>query len=238
MQGKKISLILSKTFFISAFINNCLMKCSFHYKLLYTDISGVSNARNIGIEQSNGKYLAFIDDDDIVSENYLQGLYDVAQNDVIPLSYIMEFTENIFNTTSYYITNVYEKNFNKKLSILKIRSYFSVPVCKLITREMIGDFRFDRRFSKGEDSLFMFAISRRNDKYEFTSRNAVYYRRIRTDSLSTQKVSKTYIILNSIKLILAATTIYFKAPRRYSLLFFVTRVLAFLKIIFLKFNSN
>ncbi|GHT97325.1 hypothetical protein FACS1894142_1600 [Spirochaetia bacterium] len=47
----------------------------YHVELLYTEISGVSNARNLGTEKSQGKYIAFIDDDDVISENYLQGIY-------------------------------------------------------------------------------------------------------------------------------------------------------------------
>ncbi|MBS9768163.1 MAG: glycosyltransferase family 2 protein, partial [Flavobacteriaceae bacterium] len=45
-----------------------------HFRLIYTEKSGVSNARNIGISQSKGEYIAFIDDDDWVSDNYFNGL--------------------------------------------------------------------------------------------------------------------------------------------------------------------
>ena len=42
--------------------------------LIYCEHKGVSFARNMGIEFAKGKYLTFIDDDDLVSPNYLEQL--------------------------------------------------------------------------------------------------------------------------------------------------------------------
>ena len=37
---------------------------------------GLSSARNVGIENSNGKYITFIDSDDMIKENFISVLYD------------------------------------------------------------------------------------------------------------------------------------------------------------------
>ena len=39
-------------------------------------MGGVSKARNVGIEVSNGKYLLFIDGDDILSKYYVEKILD------------------------------------------------------------------------------------------------------------------------------------------------------------------
>ncbi len=41
---------------------------------------GLSDARNYGIERSNGNYLTFIDSDDYVKETYLEYLYNLLQS--------------------------------------------------------------------------------------------------------------------------------------------------------------
>ena len=43
-------------------------------RLLHSDIGNVSNARNMGLAQAQGNYICFIDDDDYVSEKYLERL--------------------------------------------------------------------------------------------------------------------------------------------------------------------
>ena len=43
-------------------------------RLIQTGTPGVSNARNIGIDNAKGEYITFIDDDDYVSPRYLENL--------------------------------------------------------------------------------------------------------------------------------------------------------------------
>lgn len=45
-------------------------------KVFHTENKGVSCARNLGINQSTGKYICFIDADDIVHRDYLEKLYN------------------------------------------------------------------------------------------------------------------------------------------------------------------
>jgi len=214
-----------------SYIDDYLSRCTFLYKICYTEIKGVSNARNIGIEQSKGEYLAFIDDDDIISENYLQKLYDIAKNNLIPLSYAKAFKGAIINEENFFLNKIYNKYYTRKITVFNVRSFFSIPYCKLLSREILGSYRFDQNFQNGEDSLFMFAISRRNMKLQFTNRTAVYYRRIRDNSLTTRKISASYKIKNTFRLILAVTRIYFESPSKYSFLLYFFRILAYFKIL-------
>ena len=40
-------------------------------RLLHEAVAGVSNARNVGMKHAWGDFFAFVDDDDVVSSNYL-----------------------------------------------------------------------------------------------------------------------------------------------------------------------
>jgi glycosyltransferase involved in cell wall biosynthesis len=212
-------------------INTFLEKelVAYHVQLIFSSNKGVSNARNVGIEKSKGKYLAFIDDDDIISERYLQAMYDIAEKNIMPLSYLKTFKDNIINSANDYITDNYEKNINKRLCILNTRSYFSTSCCKLIDRNIIASGRFDVKIQNGEDSLFMFSVSDKIKQLRFTGKDCIYYRRLRKNSLSLQKRSLINRMNNFSVLFLAYTIIYFKKPFKYNFLFYISRILAYFK---------
>ena len=49
------------------------------FKVIHKENKGVSNARNKGIELSQGEYLLFVDSDDFLSETYLSSIYSVIE---------------------------------------------------------------------------------------------------------------------------------------------------------------
>ena len=57
-------------------INEVFKECEIPHKIIHQDNSGVSVARNVGIDASNGDYLVFVDADDYVSSNHLSSLYN------------------------------------------------------------------------------------------------------------------------------------------------------------------
>lgn len=62
---------------------------------IQTDTPGVSNARNIGLDNAKGEYICFIDDDDAVSSDYLKGLLEKANENTIVTSNISSFIKDI-----------------------------------------------------------------------------------------------------------------------------------------------
>lgn len=197
-----------------------------------TDEGGVSNARNIALDNVNGEYVTFIDDDDLISTAYLKELYEKATPDTVSLCYPYAFNDGkIEKQLPYGITDAYnyciEHKYNKLSSM--VRKYFSGPCMKLIPMSFIHDRRYDVRFKNGEDSLFMFLISDKIKKVAFTSKDAVYYRRYRDNSAYTRSKTKREIIANKTSLIKAYISIYLRKPQKYSLLFFITRLLGTLR---------
>lgn len=67
--------------------------CDLQVQFFQTDEGGVSNARNIALDNAKGEYITFIDDDDLISPSYLQELYDNATPDTVSLCYPYAFND-------------------------------------------------------------------------------------------------------------------------------------------------
>lgn len=195
-------------------------------KLLQTDQPGVSNARNIGIENSKGEYICFIDDDDIVSPCYLESLYVKADEQTIVISNIYSFKSNINERLkNFFVCSQLEhKEQYINASLLKNRSFLAFPVAKIIHRHIIADRRFDKRFKNGEDALFITSLTDKIKHINFTDEEAIYYVRERIGSASRKKISIKELISKSIQLIIAYIHLYFKNFPHYNFPLFLSRI--------------
>ncbi len=199
---------------------------SFNFTLIQLDAGGVSNARNKGIDSAKGEYIAFIDDDDYVSDSYLEELLKVSSYDTIGLSKTLAFYDGHEETFSYRLTKEYDNNHQRgKQPFFIPRRLFAGPCMKLIHRDIIGTRRFDVRFRNSEDSLFMFAISDRIRFASFTGETAVYYRRYREGSAVMAKRTSLEKAKNALQIIKEESRLYFIAFPKYKFVFYLTRVL-------------
>lgn len=198
--------------------------------LLQTDEAGVSNARNIGIARSRGEFITFIDDDDFVSPDYLNEMYEVSSANVVTISKPKAFIDGVEGYISYKMEDVYKRRSMLGIqSLNSARKFFSGPCMKLIPKRIIQNRQFDIRFRNGEDSLFMFLISDKIDKVNYASDKAIYYRRFRENSAVTTKRTFKERLVNSLSLIKEYSQIFFSALGRYNFIFFITRILGALR---------
>lgn len=204
--------------------------------LIQTDIPGVSNARNIALNAAKGEYIAFIDDDDYISPEYLEELLNVSSKNCIGLTDSIYFNDRDGKSiikNSHHIDYLKLKDLPTN-SLYKSRRFFNGPVMKLIHRDVIGNRRFDTRFTNGEDSLFMALISDRIIKCSFCEPNAVYYRRIRINSATTLKRSWYQNLINNFKCIIQYLKYWSGQPTHYNVPFMTSRILASIKNILIK----
>ena len=206
---------------------------------IHTEIGGVSNARNLALDVALGDYITFIDDDDYVSPKYLEELYKNASKGVVSLCFPLSFVDGSSKTENYYITKDYLKYYNKgKIEYYYPIRFFAGPVYKLIHRDIIGSRRFNTSFSKGEDSLFMFLISDSLSYVSFTSKDAVYFRRFRLDSVTMRKTSIFEIVSYRLKMIKEYSRIYCHNRGNYNFRFYISFILSSLKAIVVESISS
>ncbi len=172
--------------------------------------SGVSNARNTGIDLSSSKYIAFVDSDDTLEENFLEESYSLAFNnnlDVIIGGYNEIKNDKIIKTRlSLPGLHIYEgktiDNFLEKLLTSKTnennKELGDCPTGRIYTRlfkrESIDNLRFNTNVHVSEDTLFMIDYTYQTDRIGII--NKVWYNYYQNDYSVSNATNKEEMISN------------------------------------------
>ncbi len=212
------------------------VKGQMNVKLYQLDQGGVSNARNVALQLTHGKFIAFIDDDDYISPTYLQELYDIAIQGYVPVSNVVAFNEDTNETCPSFLTDAFQRCVGKgPLPLMNMRSFMSTVWCKLIDKKLLYNRFFDTRLSNGEDCLFMLQISHLIKVMAPTSENAIYYRRLRADSAVTRRMGVGERFQKALKMSMFYVWIYLKNPFRYNIFFFTSRIVGAFRGVFVQY---
>ena len=133
--------------------------------------NGVSNARNLGIDISNSKYIAFVDADDTVESAFLEEAYALAEDnnlDLIVGGYNEVLDNTIIRTRlsepglHIFDGDNVDKFMEKLLTSKTNENNKEIGDCptgriytRLFKRNSIDNLRFDSNIHMSEDTLFM-----------------------------------------------------------------------------------
>lgn len=126
------------------------------YKYCYIRTANVSMARNIGIEMANGIYIAFIDYDDTINENWSREILGNIKNTNSDL-YYFNFTITKKKTTEEVKFPQYKTKKDLVISILSYTDLRGYLWNKVFKKEIVinNKIHFDDSISFCEDLLFV-----------------------------------------------------------------------------------
>lgn len=134
-----------------------LKESGLSYKIIQQKNSGVSIARNKGIDVAKGKYLYFLDADDYVEDNFVEliSYYDKENFDICFFNYKIHYNDQIIN-----LYNEHNHNMSKVDYIIKniLNQTFNYHIGSVvIKREIINNknINFIEDCKYGEDQEFV-----------------------------------------------------------------------------------
>ena len=130
--------------------DNCPKMCDDYVKkdkrikVIHKKNGGLSDARNVGIDNSNGKYITFIDSDDLIEKDYIEYLYELIKKYDVDLSiapHIISLPRKEINEGN----NYEEQKLDQKEAFkrLLLKEGYSVSSCgKLYNKKLFTGVRF------------------------------------------------------------------------------------------------
>ena len=154
-------------------------------KVIHKENAGMSSARNVGIDNAQGEYLAFVDSDDWVDLNAFEVALKMISSDGYDLAtfaLLPEFDTETKQCISDYDINVC--NQKELFNLILDTDYVCGYACnKLFKRNIVGDLRFDESLFVSEDLYFCTKYATKCKRAVYTTAKFYHYRQ-RNDSMT------------------------------------------------------
>lgn len=164
---------------------------------------GLPSARNEGIKRATGKYICFIDSDDIIAPNHITDLVNACEIWETKVSYAafqLTYEQNRIGYPTDF-NNSFKIEHNELLRSFLVRKNRIHCCALLIDRDYLlkSNFFFNEKLRYGEDIDFMWRLFPSLDAISHTG-NETYMYLQRTNSLMTsQNLERVITLLNEFK---------------------------------------
>jgi len=155
-------------------------------KIITTPNLNVSHARNVGLKKATGKYVAFMDSDDLINKEYISCLYDAINISKADLAHAAIYINREGSTTGYISTKSRDLIYvnDPKKGYLTMDVKFAVWG-KLFKKELLENIEFEL-IPCFEDFKYMWEVAKKAKSAVVTA-DATYSYIQRTKDSLTQK---------------------------------------------------
>ncbi|SDB28639.1 Glycosyl transferase family 2 [Streptococcus henryi] len=127
-------------------IENALKKSPFSSQYFYHENQGVVKTRNLALDRINGKFLVFVDSDDIIEREYIKNLVDVAVEssaDIVYSSMIdMKTGEVVLSAKEFDLKELLIGNYIHASSLVRTSIIKDKKFDDALNREKLEDYDF------------------------------------------------------------------------------------------------
>lgn len=158
-------------------------------KVIHKANGGLSSARNAGIDICTGKYVTFVDSDDVVADVMIEEMLNLAKKKHAKIVKIGVIRKNNYTENIAILKDYATYSGDGALSLLFRSNSQIVCGCgKLFTREVIGNIRFpmDRCY---EDEYFTPRMYLRANKVVLSESEYYFYMQRNNDSILRGKIT-------------------------------------------------
>ena len=173
-------------------INEKLVKSTVDYKIIRQENSGVSSARNRGIEEAIGEYLVFIDADDYVTGNHLSELYN-GETDFSMVQFIKKENDKLSAPHHFQVESMTCDEFIKK----ELRMEMPFNFWQLMYKSSLineNNIRFNPELIYGEDIDFALRALLWGDEVAISNEATYYYIQHSQSAIKTSEYRRLEVI--------------------------------------------
>lgn len=163
----------------------------------HTHNHGVAHARNIGLKLARGKWISWVDSDDVVFPGFVSIIKKLAKldlADVYKFNYKVESDNDIsvLNQVAFNTSYLSEESKEKVMSELPTPIYGNYLWCRVFKYNLFKDLHFPEN-NNCEDAFLMVEILERANKFYFYN-DELYCHFYHQNTITTNK-NKTYQVL-------------------------------------------